>query len=120
MEKGVKNARRKQPDNHKIGKFRTETTEKQAAKARQTERLIERLDVVEEPRKEWELRMEIAAASRSGAIVALDARCRRPARRVHARPGRPADRLDGPGGDNRRERIGQDNAAGGAAWPDTP
>ena len=71
MEKGVKNARRKQPDNDKIGrKFRTETTEKQAAKARQTERLIERLDVVEEPRKEWELRMEIAAASRSGAIVA--------------------------------------------------
>jgi ATPase subunit of ABC transporter with duplicated ATPase domains len=71
MEKGVKNARRKQPDNDKIGrKFRTEATEKQAAKARQTERLIERLDVVEEPRKEWELRMEIAAAPRSGAIVA--------------------------------------------------
>jgi ATPase subunit of ABC transporter with duplicated ATPase domains len=71
MEKGVKNARRKQPDNDKIGrKFRTEATEKQAAKARQTERLIERLDVVEEPRKEWELRMEIAPAPRSGAIVA--------------------------------------------------
>jgi ATPase subunit of ABC transporter with duplicated ATPase domains len=71
MEKGVKNARRKQPDNDKIGrKFRTEATEKQAAKARQTERLIERLDVVEEPRKEWDLRMEIAAAPRSGAIVA--------------------------------------------------
>jgi ATPase subunit of ABC transporter with duplicated ATPase domains len=71
MEKGVKNARRKQPDNDKIGrKFRTEATEKQAAKARQTERLIERLDVVEEPRKEWELRMEIGAAPRSGAIVA--------------------------------------------------
>jgi ATPase subunit of ABC transporter with duplicated ATPase domains len=71
MEKGVKNARRKQPDNDKIGrKFRTEATEKQAAKARQTERLIERLDVVEEPRKEWELQMEIAAAPRSGAIVA--------------------------------------------------
>ncbi|MGQ4511332.1 ATP-binding cassette domain-containing protein [Streptomyces sp. DW26H14] len=71
MEKGVKNARRKAPDNDKIGrKFRTEATEKQAAKARQTERLIERLDVVEEPRKEWELRMEIAAADRSGAVVA--------------------------------------------------
>ena len=71
MEKGVKNARRKQPDNDKVGrKFRTEATEKQAAKARQTERLIERLDVVEEPRKEWELRMEIGAAPRSGAIVA--------------------------------------------------
>ena len=71
MEKGVKNARRKQPDNDKIGrKFRTEATEKQAAKARQTERLIERLEIVEEPRKEWELRMEIAAAPRAGAVVA--------------------------------------------------
>ncbi|OWV03184.1 heme ABC transporter ATP-binding protein [Micromonospora wenchangensis] len=71
MEKGVKNARRKATDNDKIGrKFRTEATEKQAAKAKQTERLIERLDVVEEPRKEWELRMEIAAAPRAGAVVA--------------------------------------------------
>jgi ATPase subunit of ABC transporter with duplicated ATPase domains len=71
MEQGVRNARRKAPDNDKIGrKFRTETTEKQAAKARQTEKMIERLDVVEEPRKEWELRMEIAAAPRSGAAVA--------------------------------------------------
>ncbi|MER7164783.1 ABC-F family ATP-binding cassette domain-containing protein [Micromonospora sp. NPDC000207] len=71
MEKGVKNARRKATDNDKIGrKFRSEATEKQAAKARQTERLIERLEVVEEPRKEWELRMEIAAAPRAGAVVA--------------------------------------------------
>ncbi|WP_158886921.1 ABC-F family ATP-binding cassette domain-containing protein [Amycolatopsis anabasis] len=71
MEKGVKNARRKATDNDKVGrKFRSEATEKQAAKARQTERLIERLDVVEEPRKEWELRMEIAAAPRAGAVVA--------------------------------------------------
>ena len=71
MEKGVKNARRKQPDNDKIGrKFRTEATEKQAAKARQTDRRIERLKVVEEPRKEWDLRMEIAVAARPGTIVA--------------------------------------------------
>jgi ATPase subunit of ABC transporter with duplicated ATPase domains len=71
MAKGVKNARRKQPDNDKIGKaFRTETSEKQAAKARQMERRIERLDVVEEPRKEWELRLEFAAAPRAGAVVA--------------------------------------------------
>ncbi|KNB53653.1 ABC-F family ATP-binding cassette domain-containing protein [Streptomyces caatingaensis] len=71
MEKGVRNARRKSTDNDKIGrKFRAEATEKQAAKARQTERLIERLETVEEPRKEWELRMEIAAAPRSGAVVA--------------------------------------------------
>ncbi|MFD9959513.1 ABC-F family ATP-binding cassette domain-containing protein [Amycolatopsis sp. NPDC058986] len=71
MEKGVKNARRKSPDNDKNArKFRAEATEKQASKARQTDRMIERLDVVEEPRKEWELRMEIAAAPRAGAVVA--------------------------------------------------
>jgi ATPase subunit of ABC transporter with duplicated ATPase domains len=72
MEKGVKNARRKAPDNDKIGrKFRTESTEKQAAKARQTERMIERLDVVDEPRKEWRLEFTIAAAPRSGDVVAV-------------------------------------------------
>ncbi|MFD7667529.1 ABC-F family ATP-binding cassette domain-containing protein [Streptomyces sp. NPDC059788] len=71
MEKGVKNARRKATDNDKIGrKFRAESTEKQAAKAKQTQRMIDRLEVVEEPRKEWELRMEIAAAPRAGAVVA--------------------------------------------------
>ncbi|MGX7829541.1 ABC-F family ATP-binding cassette domain-containing protein [Actinokineospora sp. 24-640] len=71
MEKGVRNARRKATDNDKfVRKFRAETSEKQAAKARQTERAIERLDVVEEPRKEWELRMTIAAAPRTGAVVA--------------------------------------------------
>jgi ATPase subunit of ABC transporter with duplicated ATPase domains len=71
MDKGVKNARRKATDNDKIGrKFRSEASEKQAAKAKQTQRMIERLDVVEEPRKEWELRMEIASAPRSGSVVA--------------------------------------------------
>ena len=71
MEKGVRNARRKATDGDKhIKHFRGESSEKQAAKARQTEKLIERLEVVEEPRKEWELRMEIAAAPRAGAVVA--------------------------------------------------
>jgi ATPase subunit of ABC transporter with duplicated ATPase domains len=70
-DKGVRNARRKATDNDKnVKALRAESSEKQAAKARQTDRLIERLDVVEEPRKEWELRMEIAAAPRSGAVVA--------------------------------------------------
>ncbi|MFJ5838137.1 ABC-F family ATP-binding cassette domain-containing protein [Streptomyces shenzhenensis] len=80
-DKGVRNARRKAGnDNDKIGrKFRSEASEKQAAKARQTQRMIERLDTVEEPRKEWELRMEIASAPRSGAVVATlrDAEVRR-------------------------------------------
>ncbi len=71
MEKGVRNARRKATDGDKfVRNFRAESSEKQAAKARQTEKLIERLDVVEEPRKEWQLRMEIAAAPRAGAVVA--------------------------------------------------
>ncbi|GAA4712432.1 ABC-F family ATP-binding cassette domain-containing protein [Pedococcus ginsenosidimutans] len=71
MTVGVRNARRKKTDNDKfIPAFRAESAEKQAAKARQTERMIERLEVVEEPRKEWELRMTIAAAPRSGSVVA--------------------------------------------------
>ncbi len=75
MEKGVRNARRKAKDPRrdpdKIGrKFRAESTEKQAAKARQTERMIERLAVVEEPRKEWTLQFAIAEAARSGEVVA--------------------------------------------------
>jgi len=71
MAQGVRNARRKSTDNDKIGRNkRAETSEKQAAKARQTQRAIERLEVVEEPRKEWELRMTIAAAPRSGTVVA--------------------------------------------------
>ena len=71
LDKGVKNALKKRPDNDKVlAKARAEGSEKQAAKARQTERRIERLEVVEEPRKEWELRMTIAAAPRSGSVVA--------------------------------------------------
>ena len=71
MAQGVRNARRKTKDPDKnVKALRAESSEKQAAKARQTERAIERLDVVEEPRKEWELRMTIAAAPRSGAVVA--------------------------------------------------
>jgi ATPase subunit of ABC transporter with duplicated ATPase domains len=67
---GVKAAKKK-TDNDKIGaKKRAESSEKQAAKARRLERAAERLDEVAEPRKVWELRYEIAAASRSGDLVA--------------------------------------------------
>jgi ATPase subunit of ABC transporter with duplicated ATPase domains len=75
MTVGVRNARRKKTDNDKfIPAFRAESAEKQAAKARQTERMIERLEEVDEPRKEWELRMTIAAAPRSGSVVASASR----------------------------------------------
>ncbi len=71
LAKGVRDAvkKSKDPDKHIKAKNRA-TAEKQGAKAKQTERRIERLEVVEEPRKEWELRMTIAAAPRAGAVVA--------------------------------------------------
>ncbi len=72
MEKGVRNARRKATDNDKfVANFRGETSEKQAAKARQTQRLIERMDEVIEPRKEWQLQMDIAQAPRSGTVTSV-------------------------------------------------
>ncbi|MGL6235473.1 MAG: ABC-F family ATP-binding cassette domain-containing protein [Segniliparus sp.] len=71
MEHGVRNARRKATDNDKFVKnFRADSTEKQASKVSQSMRAIERLEVVEEPRKEWELRYSIAVAPRSGNVVA--------------------------------------------------
>jgi ATPase subunit of ABC transporter with duplicated ATPase domains len=71
-DKGVRNARRKAPDNDRIGRsMRIEASEKQAAKARQTDRMLERLDAVEAPRREWQLRLQIAAAARSGEVVAV-------------------------------------------------
>ncbi|GAB3600675.1 ABC-F family ATP-binding cassette domain-containing protein [Angustibacter peucedani] len=70
-DKGTRNAVRKATDGDKniIHKNR-QSAQKQAAKAKQTDRLLERLEVVEEPRKEWDLRLDIAAAPRSGAVVA--------------------------------------------------
>jgi ATPase subunit of ABC transporter with duplicated ATPase domains len=72
---GVRNAMKKSPDNDKIRrKAQTESSEKQGQKVRQMESRIARLDEVDEPRKEWELRFDIAAAPRSSSVVAtLDA-----------------------------------------------
>jgi len=56
MDKGVRTARRKAPDSDKFGRAM---------------RAIGRLEVVEEPRKEWRLRLEFAAAPRSGSVVAV-------------------------------------------------
>ena len=71
-DRGVAKVKKKQNDekDKSIRHHNTETSEKIAAKARQTQRALERLEVVEEPRKEWELRMEIAIAPRSGAVTA--------------------------------------------------
>jgi ATPase subunit of ABC transporter with duplicated ATPase domains len=69
--KAALKARRKATDNDKAGrKFAAEQTEQLAAKASRTERMRERLETVEEPWKPWELRLELKAAPRSGAVVA--------------------------------------------------
>ncbi|MET9607344.1 ABC-F family ATP-binding cassette domain-containing protein [Streptomyces sp. NPDC006512] len=70
-DKGVRTAQRRSRDNNKFARStRMENSENLAARAKQAERLIERLEKVEEPRKEWQLRMQIAAAPRSGTVVA--------------------------------------------------
>ncbi|OMH37062.1 ABC-F family ATP-binding cassette domain-containing protein [Tersicoccus sp. Bi-70] len=68
---GVRNAMKKSPDNDKVRRrAQTESSEKQAQKVRQMESRIARLEVVEEPRKEWVLQFDIAAAPRSSSVVA--------------------------------------------------
>jgi ATPase subunit of ABC transporter with duplicated ATPase domains len=68
---GVRNAIRKAPDNDKIRrKAQVESTENQAAKVRQMESRIARLEEVEEPRKEWSLQFTIGRAPRSSSVVA--------------------------------------------------
>jgi len=70
-DRGVRQARAKAPDKDKH-RFSAQVnrTEKLAGKIKITERRLERLEVVDEPRKEWELRMTIAAAPRSGTVAA--------------------------------------------------
>jgi ATPase subunit of ABC transporter with duplicated ATPase domains len=68
---GVRQARAKAPDKdkHRLS-AQVNRTEKLASKIKITERMLDRLEVVDEPRKEWELRMTIAAAPRSGTVAA--------------------------------------------------
>jgi ATPase subunit of ABC transporter with duplicated ATPase domains len=68
---GVARAKKSPPDNDKAQRgFRINRTEKQASKVRATEKALERLDEVEEPREAWRLQLSIGAAPRSGDVVA--------------------------------------------------
>ena len=70
-DKGVREARSKATDNDKhVLQRQVSRSEKLAGKVKATERMLDRLDAVEEPRKEWQLKMEIAAAPRSGTVAA--------------------------------------------------
>jgi ATPase subunit of ABC transporter with duplicated ATPase domains len=70
-DKGVREAKSKATDNDKnILHRQVSRSEKLAGRVKATERMLDRLEVVAEPRKEWQLRMEIAAAPRSGTVAA--------------------------------------------------
>lgn len=62
-------ARRKEPDKN-IRHARSQGAQQLGAKAAAAMREADRLEVVEEPRKEWELRLRFGAARRSGDVVA--------------------------------------------------
>ena len=67
---GLSRAKKKPDDNDKnIKAFKINQTEQLAGKAARTEKAMERLDVVEEPREPWQLRLQIATAERSGDVV---------------------------------------------------
>jgi len=68
---GVAKAAKNPKDNDKAQRgFRVNRTEKQASKVRATERALERLTQVQKPFEPWRLQLEIAAAPRSGDLVA--------------------------------------------------
>jgi ATPase subunit of ABC transporter with duplicated ATPase domains len=71
--RGAVRAKRKSPDNDKAAKgARIEAATSAAGKVKITEKRLERLDAegIEEPRKEWQLQLMIAAAPRAGDVVA--------------------------------------------------
>ena len=70
--KGVRSARNDRSERDKfIRHLRIASSEQQAAKARRTDRMLERLEEVPEPRREWQLQMSIAGAEPSGRVVAV-------------------------------------------------
>jgi ATPase subunit of ABC transporter with duplicated ATPase domains len=69
--RGVGKVKRSDEPDKNIRHYRTQSSEQLAGKAKITDRALERLEAnaVEKPWEGWELRMDIAAAPRSGSIV---------------------------------------------------
>jgi len=69
--RGVQRAKRSPRDNDKAQRgFQVNASERNAAKVRISEKTLERLEVVEKPWEGWDLRFDVAAAPRSGQVVA--------------------------------------------------
>jgi len=70
--RGALRAQRKVPDNDRSARgARIEAATHAASRVKGIESQLRRLDEVEEPRKEWQLRMQVAEAPRSGDVVAV-------------------------------------------------
>ncbi len=67
---GAARVRKSDESDKFIRAFKMNQTEQLAGKAARTDRALERLDVVDEPRTAWELRYSIPTVGRSGDIVA--------------------------------------------------
>ena len=70
--RGAVRAKRRMPDNDRAAKgARIEAATHAAGRVKTIESQLKHLDEVEEPRKEWSLQLSIAAAPRSGEVVAV-------------------------------------------------
>jgi ATPase subunit of ABC transporter with duplicated ATPase domains len=70
--RGTLRAKRRAPDNDKsLRSYKIESATHAAGRVKTIESQLNRLEQVDEPRKEWQLRMSIAAAPRSGDVVAV-------------------------------------------------
>ena len=67
---GLSKAKKNPADGDKhIKSFKINQSEQLAGKAARTEKAIDRLEVVEEPREAWQLRLVFGQAARSGSVV---------------------------------------------------
>jgi ATPase subunit of ABC transporter with duplicated ATPase domains len=70
---GMSKAKKRPDDNDKlVRRFRMDQTEQLAARAARTDKMLERLEEVDEPREAWQLRLTFGRAERSGVVVRLD------------------------------------------------
>ncbi len=69
-DQGKASVKRSGEKDKNIRHFKSERSEKQAAKARATERAVERLERVDKPWEGWELHLELTPTARSGDVVA--------------------------------------------------
>ncbi|HSL73662.1 MAG TPA: ABC-F family ATP-binding cassette domain-containing protein [Ilumatobacteraceae bacterium] len=67
---GQSKVRRSDENDKHIRHFKMNQTEQLAGRAARTQKAAERLEVVEEPREPWELRLTIPTVGRSGDVVA--------------------------------------------------